>query len=365
MLPAKPAAAEAVGICRQHQVSNPTTALEDSMTRRLCLLLLLVLLTSTSMAAPQLSGRREVEAEVSRLWDRRAFDELDTLEKSLRSTNATSASGWPMLFMFYQALDSLPVLEGEGLASLNKAEADTDKWLAKSPSSNFGRFLKIDFLMARAWRARGHGYANTVSAAQWKEFSAYMDEASEYLTRQKASLSSNPNWYSAWLDIANATSWPKPEYDELLAEAVKRHGRYLPILIQVILHRTPKWGGSYREMDDFIASSTLNIAPPERDELYARQYSYAFEQSLFPDRARSKVSCERWLRGYEEILRKYSTSYNVNHAAFAAVACADKPVAARYLKQLGAQSPDLSVWGADQDGAVAFFKARSWATGER
>jgi hypothetical protein len=333
------------------------------MKRRLCLWLLLVLLTSTSFAAPQLSGRREVEAEVSRLWDRGAFDELDQLEKSLRLQNAKSASGWPLIFLFYQALDDLPFLEDGSLTELEKATTDTDKWLAKSPSSDFGRFLRVDLLTARAWRARGHGYANTVSETQWKEFNAYMDQASEYLMQQKTSLSSNPNWYSAMLEIAGARSWPRPEYDALLKEAVMRHGSYQPILAQFIFHLTPKWGGSYRAMDNFIESSTSNVAPLERDEIYAQQYSYAFENSLFPDIAQSAVRCERWLRGYEQILRKYATSYNVNHAAFAAVACANKAIAARYLEQLGAQPPDLSVWGADERAAEAYSKARKWATG--
>jgi len=337
------------------------------MTRRLgpylCLLLALLTLTP-SFAAARFSGRVEIEREVSRLWNGRQFDELDSLEKSLRMQNAQSDSGWPELFMFYQALEGMPGLEQGSMAEFDRATKDTEEWLSRVPSSQFGRFLKADLLMAHAWRERGRDYANTVSEGQWKRFNAYMDEASQYLVQQKASLSSNPNWYSAMLDIANGQSWPKSTYDALLNEAVRRHGRYLPILTQSVEHFTPKWGGSYREMNDFIESSTSRFTPSENDELYARQYSYAFENSLYPDLMVSSVSCKRWLRGYEEILRKYPTRFNVSHAAFAAFKCADKPMAVRYLQQLGDSPPDLSVWGpTDEAAASAFSGARRWATG--
>jgi len=331
------------------------------MTRRRCLSLFLSFLASTSCAASQMSTGSEIEPEVARLWDGRAFNELDKLEKSLRLQKSTSTSGWPLLFLFYQAVDSLPNLREGSVADLDKATADANKWLTESPPSDFAKFLKVDILIAHAWHARGYGYADTVSATQWKEFNAYMDKANEFLMKEKTGLSSNPNWYSVMLDIANLRSWPEPAYDALINEAVRRHGRYLPILTQAVFHFTPRWGGSYEKMDRFIESSTSALPSPEGDEIYAVQYSFAFENTLFPDRSHSSVSCIRWLRGYEGIMRKYATSYNLNHAAFAAVACGNKLVAARYFRQLGEQPPDSSVWGVGEQDPQAFYKARRWA----
>lgn len=331
------------------------------MISRILMLLTLALMATLSIADTQFSGRRELEAEVSRLLSIKAFDDIDRLEKSLRSNNAMSASGWPLLFMFYQSLDNHPTLRKATLKELDQFDSAMNHWLAKSPSSHFGHFLKVDILRAYAWRARGTGYSHTVSKAQWEAFHLHMNQAHEYLERHKRELTENPNWYMDILQIAQQQSWPKPKYDAVIKEALSRHGTYLPILTTSIYHLTPKWGGSYNQMIEFINDSTARLPAPLSDEIYARQYSYAIENALFSNISSSRVNCKQWLKGYEEITQKYPTSYNFNHAAYAAVVCANKRAAKQYLAYIGKKSPDLSFWGTSK----TFARARKWAIGRQ
>lgn len=312
---------------------------------RVFVCLALVFVSSFSIAATQFNSRKEIEAEVTRLWSFKAFGELDKLEKSLRAENAMTASGWPSLAMFYQALNGLPSLVEGTPDELSSTYSAVEKWSAKYPSSQFGHLFKANVLMASAFQARGTGYSNTVSKAQWVAYNAYMNQARQYLDQHKKELAENPNWYEKMLDIANYQSWPRPSYEALLSEALSRHGTYLPFLMSSVFAYTPKWGGSYGKMIEIINANVGRVPVSLRDEIYARQYSYAIEQSLFPDRSIANVNCDRWLKGNDEITRKYATTHNFNHAAFAAIVCANKPVAKRYFALVGNNPPDLSFWG--------------------
>lgn len=303
------------------------------------------------------SGRREVEAEVSKLMDNKQYDELNKLEVAFRADNAMTASGWPLIFVFYQALKDLSAKKYVTQQSLDEVNNQIANWIANNPNSQFGHFYLVDIFFAQAWQARGTGYANSVSKLQWKIFNADMNKAYRYLDEYKDELAENPRWYMDMLDIANYQSWPSSTYDSILAEALSKHKSYLPFYIFPIFHYTPKWGGSYGGMISFINKSTAQLTAPLSDEYYARQYSYATENHLLPTELVSQSNCNRWLIGFDDILKKYPTSYNYNHAAYAATLCGNRSKANGYFSNLGKQPPDLSFWGSYNN----FTLAREWS----
>jgi hypothetical protein len=96
-------------------------------------------------------------------------------------------------------------------------------------------------------------------------------------------------------------------------------------------------------MNRFISDSTSSLPGGHADEMYARQYSYAIENNLFPSLASAQVDCGRWMRGHDSISMRFPTAYNYNSAAIAASVCHDQSSARRYFARFS-EPPDPDVW---------------------
>jgi hypothetical protein len=308
---------------------------------------------------------RETMAKVVRqLRNADAFQELDDLAANLLETRAVSSSGYSLIYFFHDAFNEGmddPRLTPE---MLNSGEKYAEDWIKRRPDSITAQMNLAGLLFEHAWRIRGGGVAANVTPAQWTGFRAYLQRAKAQLAQCYALCSKDPEWYVKMLAVMRGLSDPREEYFSTFVEGFTRFPDYPGIYEQVALSYTPQWGGSPQLFERFVRELTSKLPPAERDFAYARIYTdlVSFGPGFSgPDAAAWGVDCRRLMRGHDDIVSKFPTTYNVNSAAVAATQCKDKPAAARWLARLG-NDRYLPSWGSDAErGAAEFSRAVAWA----
>jgi hypothetical protein len=311
-----------------------------------------------------LDSREAVTKVVRQLRNANALDELEDLAANLRESKAVSSSGYPLLHFFHDAFN-------EGLDDpritqqiWDSAEKSGEEWIKRQPTSINAHMSMTGVLIAHAWKIRGPGFAATVSPAQWQGFRAYLQRAKAELVQCYAICGSDPEWYARMLAVMRGLSDPREEYFSTFVEGFTRYPYYPHIYEEVAIHFLPEWGGSPQAFERFTRELVSKLPPAERDIAYARIYTDlvhfgpAFSE---PEASKWGVDCRRLLRGHDNLVAKFPSSYNFNSAAVAATQCKDKSAAARWLARVGSDRY-LPSWGADPEHAAAeFSRAVAWA----
>jgi hypothetical protein len=190
---------------------------------------------------------------------------------------------------------------------------------AKYPRSVGAAMLESLYWSRAAWRARGGGYANTVSPEGWQLFSERYAKAEAALLSVEPNGREHPAWYARYLEVLHHTGRPKKDLFAAFDEAKKRHPGYHELYFYVAHTLTPRWGGDYRQYDRFIREQQRGLSPQEAATLYTRLYwalqgDPGFE--LFRD---SLANWNEMRKGFEVMRTEYSVSLWLlnNYAAFA------------------------------------------------
>ena len=197
-------------------------------------------------------------------------------------------------------------------------------WQASNPRSPAAALMEIQYWIQRAWDARGHGYANTVTKEGWRLFDEHLAKAEALLQSTKTYAAQNPLWYRLYLDLALARGWSLERTSALFRTAVAAEPGFVGHDFVMIERLSPKWGGSFEQVDAFIQESVKRTRAEEGEALYARLYwavSDGEQQpfNLFKD---TRASWPRMKQGFEDMMKRYPDSMmNLNnYAAFACMA---------------------------------------------
>lgn len=270
------------------------------------------------------------------------FDRIDQIIDAFHRDNARTASGSLKAQIVYEALESVSFIYG-GISHeiLNRAEAQTDTWIAARPHSRAARIAKAMMLTHRAWHARGTGYADSVTPDQWKAFRLYNKQAKTYLELVKTDTAKDPQWYATMLMIARGLSRSEVDFEALADEALEAYPHYLPIHWQIVRMNLPMWGGTAQTLEfwiDRIATASGS------DENYARAYWVAadsfYYEVVFHD---SDADWPRIKGGFDAMIRAYPTNWNLNNFARFACLAKDKEKTRELLGRLGA-AIDANAW---------------------
>ncbi|HSZ10820.1 MAG TPA: hypothetical protein VK759_01505, partial [Rhizomicrobium sp.] len=202
--------------------------------------------------------------------------------------------------------------------------------------------------------SRGNGYAYTVRAQSWPVFYAHLKIADTILSTNKAKASLDPAWYNMMEEIAVDNGDPDRAWD-YFNDAMKSAKSYPDVYHAIMRGLQPMWGGSYADMEKFAQHSAM-FAGKDGDELYARLYWHISGCScnVFPD---TLASWQRMKAGFQVIVKKYPTQWNVNGFAYFACKVKDKPTTKQLMQQIA--EPVLAQWKGD---ASFYALCRTWAS---
>jgi hypothetical protein len=198
------------------------------------------------------------------------------------------------------------------------------RWREKNPTSRAAAIAEAIYWNAYAWNARGSGAASTVTDEGWALYSERLEKAAAALAGSKGYASSSPLWDYETILLARAVDRPIAERLELFAQATKKEKMFVAFYTATVEGLTPKWGGDWKLVDEFVRSAVAASKSSEGQSLYARLYDRIDECDCggFDLLRDTLVTWPDLKRGFDDLIRLYPHSgWNLNrYAAYACIA---------------------------------------------
>lgn len=300
--------------------------------------------------------QQELIALGSKLLEAHDFDELEKVAHALRASKAEFPNGYWKLGRFAAGFSGLPLQASE--SRWTNLFEHLKLWVKAKPDSITARTALGWALREYAWKARGTGWANTVTPSAWKLFHARLAESRETLLSATNSPEKCPLWFSSLLGVGLGEGWPRPMYDRVFAAGTNFLPGFAPIYFVKCYHLLPRWHGAAGEWEQFASDAADEFGGDEGDVLYARIAWAMHENRVYTNMFReSKLSWPRTKRGFLLLQERYPDSISLTSEFCCLAGVARDRVLMKELFAKLEGRVDLSVW---KDKA-RFIRDRQWA----
>jgi len=195
-------------------------------------------------------------------------------------------------------------------------------WQQARPESKAAPYAEAVYWRAYAWKARGSGYANTVSKEGWELFRERMAKAKDILTtlHERGAQCAAP--YPLTLSVLTEMGASETELAAVFERGVREYPEYHNIYFAMARHYEPKWGGSLEQYERFARETAERTKSFEGMGMYARLYWLVDTRHGIPFGS-DDAQPPYWSKlhaGYEDLMRLYPSSMH-NLGKYADVAC--------------------------------------------
>ena len=226
-------------------------------------------------------GHREYEAFRAHARQQLMSGEFAELEKTA-ATLAQRKERFPggdwKLYRFFQGLAKPEHADDATDATWQHQLKAVENWVKASPQSTAAHIALGQAFVDYAWKARGNGFADTVTEEGWHGFHDRLAEARRVLTEVSSATDKGPHWYSVMQTVALGQAWERDDYESLFAEAVRVEPRYDDFYSAKARYLLPRWSGEDGEWERFADESAMKIGGKEGSALYAH---IAWEMSRY------------------------------------------------------------------------------------
>jgi hypothetical protein len=179
------------------------------------------------------------------------YDSLERAARKARMAKTRLSRGVWKLYVFYEAV-SEPSARGPATEEDWTSHIATLKsWGSTRPESATARIALAEAYENYADKARGSGYANTVSEDGWKLYGERNELAASTLAEAAKLKEKCPYWYEAVQDLAIAQGWDKSQARKLFEEAAAFEPTYYHYYREYANFLLPKWYGEPGEAEAF------------------------------------------------------------------------------------------------------------------
>jgi hypothetical protein len=297
---------------------------------------------------------------VTSLFEAGQTDALEDRARQLRAQRLRFSSGTPILFDFYEAFNPgsahIPASAKESYAHRLLAWADS------RPKSLVASMAAVKVAKYRAWKARGGGYANTVTDEGWKVFREHQLKAWSLMRAAEHVGAVDAALYNEMLKSCQDLEKPRAELDAILGKLVALDPGFDHAYISVANYLRPRWHGSAEELHEFALRATEQSRPAMGPIMYAR---IAIVVAL---QERSRIATDypfeykRLKEAFHELDHRYPNSgRTVNFYAWFALTYGDTATARPLMDRIAREWTDDGdeVWG----GRTSFDRARASVSG--
>jgi hypothetical protein len=270
---------------------------------------------------------------VRNLFNEESFDQLDEIAGNVRAQKSRFTGGAWKLHDLYFALQEPGSLTATD-ATWNAHFQRLQRWIARNPASITPRVALAAAYLRFAWKARGNGSADKVTAEAWKLFGERVNKAQDVLAQSKSLSTKDPEWYRTMQTVALAQGWDHKQAEQLLAEANSLEPAYYYFDEAYANYLLPKWYGKPGESEEFAQTIAERIGGAEGDSIY---FKVALSLNCCKARAQAPgISWDRVKQGFASLERLYgSTNYERNALAFMAVRQGDREFAQQLFARIG------------------------------
>jgi hypothetical protein len=200
-----------------------------------------------------------------------------------------------------------------------------ERWQRARPQSRAALYAEAVYWRARAWDARGGGYAGSVSKEGWELFHERLIRSKEALLKLQARGFGCAAPYALAISLLTDLGAPEEELAALYKEGMQRYPEYHNLYFAMARHYEPRWGGSPEEYEAFANQAAEQTRAFEGMGMYARLYWLVDRRRNMPF-VNEEAGPPYWKKlraGYEDLVRLYPSSMH-NLGKYAGVACRSK-----------------------------------------
>jgi len=285
------------------------------------------------------------------------FDELEKIASQLRLQNPRSTDSGFQLSGYYNSIclfweDYKPPLEQ---SMLKLAE----KWIEQKPDSVTPRIVKAKLLSGSGWRARGKGYAYTVTEQGWHAFESEHKKAWDVLASAEKLNNKDPELYATRLDFCRALGKSRRDINDIFYKGIEVSKNYYPLYQQMGQILLPRWFGKRGELEAFACKAVDITAPDEGESLYAviAEVTIPYLGENVEQFLEYGFSYDRLKTAYRDLLKRCpGSNYHMNSFCLIASLYKDRKTAEELFGKIG-DNWNWDVWHYQR----VFDKYRNWA----
>ena len=283
------------------------------------------------------------------------YDELDELAGTFRSSKECYANGVWKLNDIYGGL--VPSDKASEVDWQNRI-AGLQDWVDAKPNSITARVSLANVLVNFAWKARGSGWANTVSEEGWQSFGNRLHQAMKVLNAAENLKTQCPYSWAVKMRAALGLQMDKDQFNDIFHQAVSCYSDYEPSYLQRAVYLMPRWYGGDGELEADLEKSANQIGGDDGDMLYAQVVWGLHARASSPNVIEENhFSWPRVDKGFAVIEKRFPDSLAAkSERAYLAAYANDTRKTREYLAQTQGKA-DLVVWGTQDE----YLKISNWA----
>jgi tetratricopeptide (TPR) repeat protein len=236
-----------------------------------------------------------VSLRIREMLEKRMYNDLNNLLHKYQVAAETNPLAEDMLFASYEAFrKSDPRYEG----------LITD-WIAAFPNMYQPYLARAEYYYNTAWEARGTKWATETTQEQFQGMNTYFEKIQKDLTTVLNFYNKTIVPFQLLINIANTQS-NDTERKKYIEKAIEINPATYKLRATYILSLTPRWGGSYKEMEAF-ANDSLSYATQNHK-------LQILPGLIYDDQALIQVSVKSF--NVAEQLFKQALSYGENHVVY-------------------------------------------------
>jgi hypothetical protein len=278
---------------------------------------------------------------VRQLLNQEDFNQLEQIAAEARSTKARFTGGDWKLEAFYRVVQGPGTLTAPDVTWTNHIER-LKRWAAAKPESVTPRIAIGSAYLRFAWKARGNGFSDTVTADAEKLFSDRVAQARLVLEEAELLPIKDPELYCRLQTVALAQGWSRPNIDRLLYQVQLTEPAYFRIYTEQANFLMPKWYGQPGDAEAFAQNAADKIGGDEGNYVYFR---IALEENCCHSTQLPGLAWNRVKLGFAALESLYgSTNFQRNAMALMAVNANDGDLARQLFARIGNDWAS-GVWG--------------------
>jgi hypothetical protein len=288
-------------------------------------------------------------------YNNRDFDALEKQAAAIRAGSGTFGNGSWQITQFYDSFDCRDE-EPESMWQLH--EKIHQDWIAAKPGSVTALVAYADFLVDYAWRARGPGFAKSVTEEGWKLFGQRTLAGRRILQDASALPEKDPMWGIVALRVSMGQGAPRADYDAVVEQVKAYSPKFWAYDTARAFSLLPQWYGEPGDWEDYaekVAARPDGLGA----EVYARivMRLFGYYDNVFKE---TKASWPKTKEGLEIMLKKYPGSAEIiTLSAALATRAADRPFAKANFDRLGTTYL-ARIWDSPEE----FAESHNWAEGD-
>ena len=240
--------------------------------------------------------------------------------------------------------------EGAMMAQANETDwqwtiAQLTDWTKVRPQSVTAKVALATAWQDYAWKARGNGFASSVTNDGWETFNERQRIAANILAEASSLNERCPHWYVTALWIGTAQGWDRDAFEKVFQAGITLEPTYYYIYTAKAAYLMPRWHGEEGEWERFAEASALG---PEGEVTYFAIYSLMLEFTGVDLMNDHQQAAPKLIASFHTIERLYGPSISrTNEAALYASFTNDPATTVELFNRIG-NDADPGVWRSKQ-----------------